>query len=100
MRAGLEAGGGLISNPGRLKPVDQVDFCGACHTTWWDVNLSGSTGVGNARFQPYRLESSRCWGKVVALITCIACHNPHLTLARDVRLYDHPCLRCPLATAD
>jgi len=100
MKAGLEAGAGLISNPGRLKPVDQVDFCGACHTTWWDVNLSGSTGVGNARFQPYRLESSRCWGKGDGRVTCIACHNPHQPLVREAGFYDQRCLSCHLAAAN
>jgi hypothetical protein len=50
-----QAGGEFIFNPARLIPVDSVDFCGACHGTWWDVKLSGAKGVGTAKSQPYRL---------------------------------------------
>ena len=32
-----ELGIGSILNPGRLDPVDLVDFCGACHRTFMDV---------------------------------------------------------------
>src|SRR5262249_44254615 len=52
---------GSILNPGRLDPVDLVDFCGACHRTFMDVGLAGLTGIPNLRFQPYRLERSSCW---------------------------------------
>src|SRR5437899_2757359 len=29
-----------ILNPARLAPADSVDFCGACHATFWDVTLA------------------------------------------------------------
>jgi hypothetical protein len=92
----IEQGKRLTLNPARLKPVDSVDFCGACHRTSWDVVLGGLTGIANVRFQPYRLEKSRCWGKGDARITCIACHDPHLPLVRDAAAYDKQCLRCHL----
>jgi len=54
-----------------------VDYCGSCHRTWWDVTLDESPGLKSLRFQPYRLENSRCWGKGDARLTCVACHDPH-----------------------
>ena len=95
MKAGrLQQGRRLILNPAQFKPVDSIDFCGACHRTSWDVKLMGVTGVANVRFQPYRLENSRCWGKGVARLTCVACHDPHKPLERNAAPYDERCLRC------
>jgi hypothetical protein len=89
----------LIFDPGKLNPVDAVDFCGACHGTWWDVKLGGLTGIGNIRAQPYRLEKSRCWGKKGdARLTCVACHDPHQELVRDSASYDRNCLSCHVTT--
>jgi hypothetical protein len=86
---------GLIFNPGRLKPFDAADFCGACHGTWWDVKLENLAGVANVRAQPYRLEKSRCWGsKGDARLACVACHDPHQPLVRDSSAYDKNCLSC------
>jgi len=89
----------LIFDPGKLHPVDAVDFCGACHGTWWDVKLGGLTGLANIRAQPYRLEKSRCWGKKGdARLTCVACHDPHQELVRDSASYDRNCLGCHLTS--
>jgi hypothetical protein len=89
----------LIFDPGKLNPVDAVDFCGACHGTWWDVKLGSLQGLANLRAQPYRLEKSRCWGrKGNARLTCVACHDPHQELVRDSASYDKKCLNCHLAT--
>ena len=95
VKAGLaDQGATMIMNPRQLRPVESVDFCGACHRTWWDVTLSGSTGIKSLRFPPYRLENSRCWGKGDARLTCVACHDPHGPLQRDAASYDHQCLSC------
>jgi len=83
-----------ILNPAHLGPVDSVDFCGACHRTAWDVALANPVGIANVRFQPYRLEKSRCWGKGDARLTCLACHDPHQPLVRDASAYDKQCLGC------
>jgi hypothetical protein len=93
-----EEGAGLVLNPAKLSPADSVDFCGACHRTWWDVNLEGMTGIGTLRFPAYRLEKSRCWGKGDARITCIACHDPHQLLVKDSASYDSRCLSCHVTT--
>ena len=92
-----------ITNPGRMSPVDSVDFCGACHRTWADVAFTRASGLGLAvvRFQPYRLEKSRCWGTSGdQRITCIACHNPHEPLNRDASSYDPQCLACHVVRND
>jgi hypothetical protein len=88
-----------IFNSAQLNAVDSVDFCGACHSTWWDVKLSGVKGVSNAKSQPYRLEESKCWGKGDARLTCIACHDPHQQVQSDPASYDENCLSCHAASA-
>lgn len=86
-----------IVNPAKLSPVQSVDFCGACHSSPWDVQLMGAVGVATVRFPAYRLEKSRCWGiKGDARVTCIACHDPHQPLAHQPSSYDHACLVCHL----
>jgi Cytochrome c554 and c-prime len=85
-------------NPDSLDPLDSVDFCGACHATWWDVKLAGTKGVTNARSQPYRLELSKCWGKGDKRLTCMGCHDPHYQLDQVAEHYDHVCLSCHNAT--
>ncbi len=101
MKAGkIDAGRAAILNPRKLAPVASVDFCGACHRTWGDVVDEGIVGVASVRFQPYRLENSRCWSTGDARLTCIACHNPHEPLGHDAESYDAKCLQCHLTTAD
>jgi Cytochrome c554 and c-prime len=97
MSAGQEHAAATITNPASLSPANSVDFCGACHRTWADVvmKMPGDLGVVAVRFQPYRLEKSRCWGKSGdARITCIACHDPHKPLVREMGAYDAKCLTC------
>jgi hypothetical protein len=90
-----------IVNPGYFSPVDSVDFCGACHRTWADIAFAQNPGTDVVRFQPYRLEKSRCWGRNGdARITCVACHNPHEPLQRDDILYDKQCLSCHKVQSD
>ena len=93
-----EEGAGLVLNPAKLSPADSVDFCGACHRTWWDVNQEGLTGIGTIRFPAYRLEKSRCWGKGDARITCVGCHDPHQLLVKESASYDSRCLSCHVST--
>jgi hypothetical protein len=84
-----------IFNSAHLAPNDAVDFCGACHGTWWDVKLSGTTGPSTTRSAPYRLVTSKCWGKIGdPRLVCTACHDPHQPLQTDDASYDHACLRC------
>lgn len=83
-----------ILNPKTLDPAASVDFCGACHATWWDVTLAHETGIAALRSQPYRLMSSRCWGKGDARLTCVACHEPHQPRQTEPAAYDGRCLSC------
>jgi hypothetical protein len=90
----IDEGRRSVLNPRPLNPVASVDFCGACHRTWADVLQAGTTGVANVRFQPYRLENSKCWRPGDARLTCITCHNPHQQLIQDAGAYDVKCLSC------
>jgi hypothetical protein len=85
-----------ILNPAKLDPADAVDFCGACHATFWDVKLAGEKGIAALRSQPYRLVSSKCWSGGDPRITCAVCHDPHRPLVRDAAEYDARCLACHL----
>jgi hypothetical protein len=91
-----DSGPATIFNSAQLQPADSVDFCGACHATFWDVKLAGGSGPTTARSQPYRLEQSKCWGQGDARLTCIACHDPHKQLETDSAAYDGACLKCHL----
>jgi|HubBroStandDraft_4_1064222.scaffolds.fasta_scaffold00186_20 hypothetical protein len=98
MKSHVEGGEGLIMNPKRLDRTASVDFCGACHMTWVDVQLDEATGASTVRFPAYRLENSKCWSKGDARITCVGCHDPHQPLVRTSAHYDEKCLGCHLTT--
>jgi hypothetical protein len=84
----------LITNPGKLDAASSVDFCGACHRTFGDVLQMSVPAVLTVRFQPFRLEESRCWGRAQGRLTCLTCHDPHSPLVQDMASYDHICLSC------
>jgi hypothetical protein len=92
----LDGASAYIFNPANLSPVESVDFCGACHRASMDVIITDEAyGPINVRFQPYRLEKSRCWGtQGDDRLTCIACHDPHQPLVRGASFYDQRCLKC------
>jgi cytochrome c554/c'-like protein len=90
----IERGKKSILNPEGLDPASSVDFCGACHRTFGDVVQMSVRGVATVRFQPFRLEESRCWSRTNGQLTCVTCHNPHEPLVHDIASYDQICLRC------
>ncbi len=93
----IASAGKSIFNPAKLTPADSIDFCGACHRTFGDVTQSANPANDSSvvRFQPYRLEKSRCWRETEdARLTCVACHDPHLSLVREDASYDKRCLTC------
>ena len=53
MKAHLEGGEGLIMSPKHLDRAASVDFCGACHQTWVDVQMGDALGAATARFPAY-----------------------------------------------
>ena len=83
--------------PPSLKKLDaeQVsDFCGQCHRTFDTVMRNKWHGPAFVRFQPYRLEKSRCFIGNDPRISCLACHNPHQPLNHNAAYYDSKCLAC------
>ncbi len=88
-----------VFNPAKLSPSDSNDFCGACHRSSGDVNSFSTEEIASTtavvRFQPYRLEESKCWRATQdARLTCVACHDPHQPLNRKAASYDRNCLQC------
>jgi Zn finger protein HypA/HybF involved in hydrogenase expression len=83
-----------IFNPGSLRPADVNEFCGKCHRSTSNVLASNIRDVRNVRFQPYRLENSRCYDPTDKRITCLACHDPHKQLVTASETYDTQCQAC------
>jgi Cytochrome c554 and c-prime len=81
-------------NPGHFDTEGQTQFCGSCHRTWTHVQLMGVQGVGNVRFQPYRIFKSKCYDFDDKRISCTACHNPHEALREETTYYDAKCTAC------
>lgn len=56
--------------------------------------LPGQGGIGNVRFQPYRITNSPCYDTEDTRISCTACHNPHEEIKREPAFYDSKCTAC------
>lgn len=78
----------------RLSTEDLSNACGKCHRTWDDIAANGPKGVGNVRFQPYRLTNSKCYDVSDKRIACTACHDPHVATPKDLSLFDAKCRAC------
>ena len=78
----------------RLSTEEQSDLCGRCHRTWGDIASNGPRGIGNVRFQPYRIANSKCYDAADRRIACTACHDAHQALEHDLTAYDRNCLAC------
>ncbi len=83
----------------KMSTEQTSDFCGQCHRTWQQVSLSGTLGVNNVRFQPYRLTNSKCYDGADRRIGCVACHDPHQEVVHQVSWYDSKCTACHAAAA-
>jgi len=82
-----------------MSAEESAQFCGQCHRTWEYVAEHGPHGVGNVRFQPYRLTNSKCFDVDDARISCTSCHNPHDVVDRVAEHYDAKCQSCHSAGA-
>ena len=100
MESSPVAGGSVLGifNPGRLPPADANEFCARCHRSTSDVLKSNIRDVRNVRFQPYRLENSRCYDPTDKRITCVACHDPHDEVSTSSEKYDAKCQACHSVT--
>jgi hypothetical protein len=77
-----------------LNAEKTSDFCGQCHRTFDTVLRNKWHGNAYVRFQPYRLELSRCFIGNDPRISCVACHNPHQPLNQSTAYYDSKCMAC------
>jgi len=82
-----------------MSAEESAQFCGECHRTWEYVAEHGPHGVGNVRFQPYRLTNSKCFDVDDTRISCTSCHNPHDTVDRVAAHYDAKCRSCHAGSA-
>jgi hypothetical protein len=83
--------------PPKLRPMDareSANFCGQCHRTWDTVIRNHWKGAVDVRFQPYRLESAKCFIGTDRRISCLACHDPHQPVNHDDAYYDSKCQAC------
>ncbi|MGA9670046.1 MAG: multiheme c-type cytochrome [Terracidiphilus sp.] len=83
--------------PPKLRPMDAdqaANFCGQCHRTWDFVVRYRLRGQIDVRFQPYRLENSKCFIANDRRISCLACHDPHQPLNHNQAYYDAKCQAC------
>jgi hypothetical protein len=85
-----------IFNPMRLSPEKlSQEFCGACHRSADTVAMMPNLGgIGNVRFQPYRLFNSRGHDTNNPHFACTACHDPHIELRTEASSYDANCTGC------
>jgi len=84
------AGRGSVINPGKLSAAGQIQVCGVCHRLTPPVD---DGQVENVRFQPLRLEKSRCF--LTGHIACTTCHPAHQDAKRnDAAFYDEKCQSC------
>ncbi len=94
---GLKAGDASLAamkKLGSMSAEETSDFCGQCHRTWEQIAMNGPHGVGNVRFQPYRLANSKCYDVDDRRISCVACHDPHKESDRVSVHYDPACQAC------
>jgi hypothetical protein len=82
------------SMAGGLAAEQVSDFCGQCHRTWAEIIMQPNLGIGNVRFQPYRLAGSKCYDANDPRISCLACHDPHRELVAETADYDSKCQAC------
>ena len=78
----------------RMTAQETSNFCGQCHRTWDTVVRNHWHGPAFVRFQPYRLQNSRCFIANDRRISCTACHDPHQQVNHDAAFYDTKCLAC------
>lgn len=78
----------------KMNAEDAANFCGQCHRTWSLALRNQWHGPSDVRFQPYRLQLSRCYIGNDARISCLACHNPHQPVNQNTASYDPKCLAC------
>ena len=93
MRTG-NSGTAKIPNLAGQNAEAIAELCGRCHRTWSQIAANGPRGVGNVRFQPYRLANSKCYDATDARLSCSACHDPHGPLESNTASYDAKCSAC------
>ena len=86
--------GDSIGNPGKLKPAEQLRFCGRCHREPSSNFGQIMTDKATIRFPAQRLVLSRCYDESEGRLKCTTCHDPHDNLPKSMAAYDPKCLSC------
>ena len=95
--AGLAEGDLDLDEMKKLKAMSTEEvsnFCGHCHHSLEEVLMLNQHDITTVRFQPYRLELSKCYDPEDSRISCLACHDPHEELSTETAHYDGKCLAC------
>jgi hypothetical protein len=95
--AGIKQGNAVLAQMKDLRKLtseETSNFCGQCHRTWDQIATSGIQGIGDVRFQPYRLTNSKCYDSDDSRIRCTACHDPHQEVDKRTVEYDPKCQAC------
>jgi hypothetical protein len=96
-KAGQAPKKGIFSPTSLTGDELSQQFCGSCHRSFEEaLAMPDRGGIGNVRFQPYRLAKSSCYynDPKDRKISCIGCHDPHESVARQPAFYDAKCLAC------
>jgi hypothetical protein len=85
-----------IFNPETLDPESlSQEFCGACHRSADTVGMMPNLGgIGNVRFQPYRISNSPGHDTNDKHFACTFCHDPHVDLKQQDASNDSKCTVC------
>lgn len=109
-----------IVHPGKLSSELQADICQRCHLQGNAVLHSGKSwdsfrpgmklnsvmdiympryGSNRDKFimasHAQRLRMSECWQKSSGKLTCISCHNPHVSVKETGKeIFNNACLKC------
>lgn len=95
MKAHVDSGGEYIDPAWKTTDREEaIKQCGQCHRNPDELDASEITTSNNniVRFQPVGLKQSACY--LNSEMTCITCHDPHLSLSEQNSRGIWQCVQC------